>query len=216
MAYKLDLHTHSTLSHDGGIPLESYKKILESGLLNYVAVTDHNEIDLALALHQELGEQIIVGEEIKTTAGEVIGLFLKKKISPEQELGETIEQIKGQGGLVYIPHPFDIRRKGIPKKILEELIQLVDIIEVFNARNIMPNGNNTVVDFNEKHSKPFAASSDAHSLGEIGRTYTLTAEAPTVSNLLEQLTNPELVLRSVSLWGFLGPKRNKIIKLFRK
>ena len=82
--FKVDLHTHSSASHDGGISFEQYQLALSTGLLDAIAVTDHNSIETAQALHELLGDQIIVGEEIMTSQGEIIGLFLKQPIAPGQ------------------------------------------------------------------------------------------------------------------------------------
>ena len=81
---KVDLHTHSSASPDGGIMAEQYMQIIKSAQLNCVAITDHNRVDLALELRKTLGERIIVGEEINTTEGELIGLFLTQNVEPGQ------------------------------------------------------------------------------------------------------------------------------------
>src|SRR5476649_2676258 len=101
--YKIDLHTHSIASPDGSITLEDYRSILNSGRLDMVAITDHNTIGFAMATKKTLGVRIIVGEEIKCLEGEIIGLFLSKPVEPGRPYTQTIEDIKDQGGLVYIP-----------------------------------------------------------------------------------------------------------------
>ncbi|MDA1317355.1 MAG: hypothetical protein O3B87_05045, partial [bacterium] len=104
MKYKIDLHTHSVLSHDGGISELEYKSVLDAHILDFVAITDHNQIEFALQMHEQFPEKIIVGEEIKTNEGDIIGLFLTKLISPGLSSKKTVELIKDQDGLVYIPH----------------------------------------------------------------------------------------------------------------
>lgn len=93
---KIDLHTHSIASKDGAITADDYERMLETGLLDYIAVTDHNRIDFAAELHAKLGEKIIVGEEIKTTEGEIIGLYLTEAIPALLTPEETVQRIKEQ------------------------------------------------------------------------------------------------------------------------
>src|SRR6266702_4633076 len=111
--YKVDLHSHSIISYDGGIAPREYERLLNTNVLDVIAITDHNEISLAQMLHKQLGEKIIVGEEIGTADGEIIGLFLQEKIAPGGTALETVAQIVLQGGLIYIPHPFEVFRKGL-------------------------------------------------------------------------------------------------------
>src|SRR5262245_43185713 len=111
---KIDLHTHSIASPDRSLSAKNYQKMLASGKLDYVAVTDHNVIDFARILHDQLGEQIIVGEEIATSEGEIIGLYLTSVVPSGLSAAETVRAIKDQDGLVYIPHPFETLRNGLP------------------------------------------------------------------------------------------------------
>ena len=122
--FKTDLHTHSEASPDGGITLAQYQKVLNDGVLDCIAITDHNEVDFALHAHKTLGNKIIVGEEIMTTKGEIIGLFLKEKVAPQQSPADTVVSIKSQGGLVYIPHPFETVRKGMHPTSLWSVIAM--------------------------------------------------------------------------------------------
>src|SRR5579859_2648799 len=96
--YKIDLHTHSIVSYDGGIREDEYKKLLTNNVIDFVAITDHNEIRFALMMQRRYGEQIIVGEEIMTAEGEIIGLFLKERIEPGLPVEETIQAIRMQRG----------------------------------------------------------------------------------------------------------------------
>lgn len=109
--YKIDLHTHSIISHDGGLTAQQYTKLIESKMLDYIAITDHNETQFARIMQQKLGSKIIIGEEIATTEGEIIGLHLKQTIPKGMTPEETVRAIKQQNGLVYIPHPFEIFKR---------------------------------------------------------------------------------------------------------
>jgi predicted metal-dependent phosphoesterase TrpH len=110
---KVDLHTHSVASPDGGISESQYQQVLNKGTLNCIAITDHNEVDFAIAMNKKFGDKIIVGEEIMTTQGEIIGLFLTEKVPAGLSPEETVKQIRKQGALVYIPHPFETFRHGL-------------------------------------------------------------------------------------------------------
>ncbi|HWY78771.1 MAG TPA: hypothetical protein VNW29_00265, partial [Candidatus Sulfotelmatobacter sp.] len=129
--YKVDLHTHSIISQDGGITAAHYEKILRSGELDCVAITDHNETNFARVMQKKLGERIIIGEEISTPEGEIIGLYLNETIPGGISLDEAIVSIKHQGGLIYIPHPYEHFRKGLRRFSIDRITSEIDIMEVF-------------------------------------------------------------------------------------
>lgn len=210
--YKVDLHTHSSASPDGGITPGQYKRALDTGLLNAIAVTDHNDISLALQLHQELGDQIIVGEEIMTTHGEIVGLFLTHRVPPHLTPRDTVKHIKDQGGIVYIPHPFETFRKGMDPHTLEDIADFVDIIEVCNGRAFMQNRSSQAVVWARLNQKDGAASSDAHGFKGLGRTYSDLSEMPTRENLLTLLDTAVLRTRNPSFRALLYPKYHRFRK----
>jgi predicted metal-dependent phosphoesterase TrpH len=212
MNYKVDLHTHSTASHDGGISTEQYKKVLDMGILDFVAITDHNSIDAALKIQSELGEKIIVGEEIMTSAGEIIGLYLEEAIpsglSPEQ----AITQIKEQNGIVYIPHPFETIRKGLHPQVLEEIVKYIDIIEVCNGRAFAQDRSQQTVVWARINQIPGAASSDAHGYHGLGKTYSKVSAVPTRENLVSLISSCIPNAERPKLRAILYPKLNKVKK----
>src|ERR1700691_2165361 len=99
--YTVDLHTHSIISQDGGITAARYEKILQTGELDCIAITDHNETRFARIMQEKLGKGIIIGEEISTKEGEIIGLYLRETIPGGIGVDEAIASIKRQEGLVY-------------------------------------------------------------------------------------------------------------------
>jgi predicted metal-dependent phosphoesterase TrpH len=214
--YKLDLHTHSIISHDGGITDEQYHAIFSdsSAGKNFVAITDHNEISKALSLRQKFGEQVIVGEEILSSDGEIIGLFLKEKIQPNLSAEETARQIQDQGGLVYIPHPLEKSRKGLPMEILNKLAAMIDLIEVFNARLREPWFLKKVEKFTLEHGLIGTASSDAHGIWGFGSAYAELAQAPNRGSLVSLVTAAKLVKNRAPLISFLYPTTNRLKKKF--
>ncbi len=213
--FKVDLHTHSTLSLDGGITEAQYEKAIHQGLLDYVAITDHNTINFAIHLQKVLGEHIIVGEEIMTGAGEIIGLYLTKAVPAGLSPLETVKQIKDQGGLVYIPHPFETVRKGVHPSVLEEIADQVDIIEVYNGRAFAQNRSTQAVVWAKLNHMTGVASSDAHGFRGLGGTYTRVATMPNRNTIVELLSEGTPIVANPSLRTLLYPKYHRLRKKLR-
>lgn len=216
MEYKVDLHSHSIISQDGGITADSYATLLSERILDRIAVTDHNRIDFALSLHKKLGQGIIVGEEIMTSQGEITGLFLRRPIPPFLSPKETVTQIHGQNGLVYIPHPFELRRKGLGMTILEQLKADIDIMEVFNGRSLQNSTARRARVFAGENHIAQAASSDAHSARGLGSTYTVVNAAPTRDTILSLLAHAVLSQKRPPLYTFFSPAYNRMKKYLAK
>ncbi len=214
--YKIDLHTHSIASHDGGITADQYSQILSLNVLDVIAVTDHNTIDFAVGLQKMLGDRIIVGEEIMTTGGEIIGLYLTHKIRPGHSPLETIRQIKDQRGLVYIPHPFESVRKGLHPSTMEELIDYLDIVEVCNGRAFLQNHGAQTVIWAKLNHKIGVASSDAHGIKGLGKTYTRVKKLPIRDDLIQIIASGTPVTSRPGVRSLLYPKYHKIRKRLTK
>jgi predicted metal-dependent phosphoesterase TrpH len=181
---KIDFHIHTKYSKDGFIePKALAKKAGQCGIT--FAVTDHNTI-LAHSDFKKLNIKFIPGEEIKSDAGDVIGLYINELIPRKIPFYEAIDKIHEQGGLVYLPHMFDITRNGVGAR---NDIDKIDIIEVFNARCIKHGFNNKAKEFAEKNNLPKAAGSDSHFLWEFGSTYTQVANF--------DLENPKALLKAL-------------------
>ena len=169
---KIDLHTHTRRSKDC---CSDYGRIIEAvqrAGLDGIAVTDHNEFDGALELKKRAPFVVIPGEEIKTSAGEIIGLFLEEKIPAKLDPLETVKRIREQGGLVYVPHPFDeLRGSRIERWALDLIRPHIDLLEVFNARNALGRYNRRAIDYAREHSLRAGAGSDAHTCPEYGHAY---------------------------------------------
>lgn len=207
----VDFHTHSSASPDGSISAAQYKRLLQRKL-QCIAVTDHDTIDGALALQREIGDAIIVGQEITTAQGELIGLFLQTAIPAGLSAAETAKQIKAQGGVVYVPHPFETVRKGVSVEVLDEIAKLVDVIEVCNGRAVFQNKGQQAKAWAEAHNIAQASASDAHGLHGLGRTYTLLHDFPTATTLAGLLRESTLVTRKAWLPSLLYPKINRLRK----
>lgn len=149
--------------------------------LSVIALTDHNEIAGAQELQQIAPDwlTVIVGEEIKTAEGDVIGLYLKEKIEPNQTMDETIKQIKQQCGLVLLPHPFDrIRREAVGAKVADRIKDEIDAVEVFNSRCLWLADNWRSARFARQHDIVPFVGSDAHIRREYGQSVVSIARAP--------------------------------------
>lgn len=164
---EVDLHMHTDHSKDCATPVDVLLQTARDRGLGAIAITDHNEVSGALearrVAEQMGGIKVIVGEEVKTAEqGEVIGLFIEEKIPKGMTMAETIAAIREQGGLVYVPHPFD-RFHSVPDyEHLLDIIEDIDILEVFNPRVAVTSFNEEAVRFARKYRIVPAAGSDSH------------------------------------------------------
>jgi predicted metal-dependent phosphoesterase TrpH len=192
---RADLHTHTYYSPDAlSSPGRFVSACLDRGI-DCVAITDHNTIAGARLMERLCPFKVIVGEEIRTQEGEVIGLFLREEVPPGLTLEETVRRIKEQGGLVMVPHPFDRFRKGVGQEGLERILPYVDLIEVFNARTIMAADNKAAQRFAEAHGLPGVSVSDAHSPWEVGRSMVELPHFDGPESFLEALKDARLIAR---------------------
>lgn len=218
MGYRIDLHTHSYGSPDGGLKTVNYRYFLQNKLLDYIAITDHGQIDMAMRIKQELGElgeRIIIGQEVMTTEGEIIGLYLTAKITDGLSPEETIRCITAQKGLIYIPHPFETVRSGLSEAVAQSIIRSIDIVETHNGRAVFQNRSKQACAFATQNQLARAASSDAHGRFGWGQTYSVIEHVPTRENLARELENAAYSTRTVG-WGVTYPKLNRLKKKLRK
>lgn len=208
--YKVDLHTHSILSKDGAVTREQYALLLEKKILDCIAITDHNETRFAKTMKAEFGEKIIIGEEISTKDGEIIGLFLQKTIPPALTALQTAELIHDQDAIVYIPHPFEKLRHGIKEEVLAEIIDYVDIIEVFNARARWRGESQSALRFAGKYNLSGASSSDSHCLMGVGSSYSILSAIPGHKTITDLLSTAACEKRYAPILSYLCPSVNKI------
>lgn len=208
---KYDLHVHSKYSSDGYLDPKKLVKVAQKRGLSGVALTDHNTLQGGLKTKEYETEdfQIMVGSEINTDRGEVIGLFLTEEIK-EKNFLEVVEEIKSQNGLVLLPHPFDqLRGNGIrPEK---EDSKLVDGVEVFNSRCLRKGYNDQAQMYAKKHGLNSVAGSDAHFANEIGKAGIITPDNEVREHLLRG---------DVTIFGeksiFLNLGFTKVLKIWRK
>ena len=197
----VDLHMHTDHSSDCATPVEALLGEAKARGLGAIAVTDHNEISGALEAREKAdGIKVIVGEEVKTTdQGEVIGLFIEEKIPRGGTLQEVIAEIKRQGGLVYVPHPFD-RLHAVPDyPHLLDVLEDVDAIEVFNPRVAISSFNEEAVRFAEKYRIVCGAGSDAHVTAGLGSVRIRMHDFDGPQEFLESLRDADIIRKPASL-----------------
>ncbi|MBN1915719.1 PHP domain-containing protein [Candidatus Dojkabacteria bacterium] len=186
---KVDLHVHTNFSLDSSVSFGQIGDVFDKGVLDRIAITDHNRMDGALKLKEIYGDKIIVGEEISSSAGHIIGLFMKEPIEKGLTIQETVRRIKKQGALVYLPHVYDEWRHGLGEKRSLEIMKDVDIIENFNSRGTRRSNMKSEA-FAERFDKAKATSSDAHRKTNLGRAYSDIPDFSDAKTLLESLKSP--------------------------
>jgi predicted metal-dependent phosphoesterase TrpH len=206
----VDLHVHTSASFDSLASPESVVRAAASRGLTHLAITDHDTIDGALAARELVSREhidlaVLVGQEVKTAAGDLIAVFLEEAIPSGLAPAEAIAAVRAQGGLVGIPHPFDKFRGSLLAGSDDDdagtaadgpaaLAPLVDWVEAHNARIMVGRGNEQAAAFARDHDLPGVAVSDAHSTLEVGVAYTvLDGDPSTPDGLLAALPPASLV-----------------------
>ena len=195
---RLDCHLHTVASGDAVLTIEQLADRAGHVCLDLVCVTDHNVISAAAdasvaAARGDLDVRIIVGEEIRTPDGDVIGLFLTERIPYVLPLAEVVARIRDQGGLVYVPHPFDPVRSSIGR-VLPSLCAEggADIIEIFNAKIDDQALNDKAAAVAAEFGIPAAAGSDAHDAEGVGAAYLDLPDSDGPASFLAALADARL------------------------
>lgn len=208
---RADFHIHTTFSPDSSFKIKDVIEACIRENLNLIAVTDHHTIEGAKKIQNEAPFPVIIGQEILSSDGEIIGLFLEKTIKSKLSAKDTVKAIKDQGGFVQIPHPFDrFRNNHIHKKALLEILYDVDIIEIFNARTIMTKDIDESIQFYTNNKEEFnlhkVGVTDSHTSYEIGKTY----------NELPMYDGKETFLDSLNHTKVLGKKITPLIHVLTR
>lgn len=201
MKLRADFHTHSHYSRDSVInPRTFIDNCMRRGI-TCVAVTDHNEIEGAFVIDKLVRDEgtplkIVIGEEVKTAEGEIIGLFLKDWVPRDLSPEETVRAIHEQGGVAVIPHPYDIFRRSVIKPdALERVKEQVDAIEGFNCRNIMQRHDDRAKALARGVRKPMTVGTDSHSPWELGGAWLEMDDFDTPREFLDSLTGARMAGR---------------------
>jgi predicted metal-dependent phosphoesterase TrpH len=210
-----DLHMHSEHSWDCTTPIDELLDAALAAGLGALAVTDHDTIGggaeaRARAVERGLPLHVIVGSEIKTAAdGEVIGLFLHEDVPPGRSFAETIERIHAQGGVVYVPHPFDRFHTTPAPALLREHVGAIDVVETANARLWLERDNRAAERFASEHALRRGAGSDAHVPAGIGTGGLRLAPFDDPTSFLRAVEDAEIVRRPRSMLRLQIAKRRR-------
>lgn len=192
---RVDCHSHTMWSGDATTTPDEIEEALESCGIDVLCITDHGTIDGAMHLKNRLRCRVVVGQETRTSAGEIIGLFLHERIPPGLRPHEVAERIREQGGIVYIPHPFDPMRQCLRRDDLMGMMQagLVDAIEVFNAKTSLAHLNAQALSLAQDHDLPGGAGSDAHIAEAFGSAFVVMADFDGPASFLAGLRGAKIV-----------------------
>jgi predicted metal-dependent phosphoesterase TrpH len=194
-----DFHSHSHYSRDSLINPPTFIECCVKKGVNCIAVTDHNAIEGAfviekLAREKQAPLKVIIGEEVKTSEGEIIGLFLKELVARDMSPEDTVRAIHEQGGLAVIPHPYDVfRRSVLTDEAIERVKNDVDAIEGFNCRNILAKHDARARALAVRAGKPFTVGTDSHSPMELGGAQLEMDDFETPQELLQSLRGGRIV-----------------------
>ena len=167
---RVELHVHTCYSKDSLVDISRLLAHCRKIGIDRIAITDHNEIDGALEAYQIAPDRVIVGEEIQTTQGELLGYFMQERVPSELEPMEAIRRLKAQGAVISVAHPFDsIRGQHWAFDELEKITPYIDAIETYNARCLTEGPNQQAAIFARDHNLLATVGSDAHSLKEVGQ-----------------------------------------------
>ena len=168
--WQVELHSHTLWSKDCVVPFDAIIRLCERRGVDRIAITDHNTADGAKAMQKLAPDLVIVGEEIMTDRGEILGYFMQESIPAGLTPDETIRRLRDQKAVISVSHPFDRLRKGAwHEEDLLKIIDKVDAIETFNARCLYPEDNLKAQEFAQKHQLIGTVGSDAHTRVEYGR-----------------------------------------------
>jgi hypothetical protein len=168
---RVDLHTHSHFSRDSVLNPAAFVRRAEAAGLTHLAVTDHGGVEGAYAVRELASCEVINGQEVKTTAGEVLALFIEEAVADGLSPGLATARIRGQGGIVVAAHPFDVFRSSLGTSGLMELGGALDAIEGYNGRSLLRGREARARLFAKEHGLPVTLGSDAHAPRELGRSW---------------------------------------------
>ncbi len=186
---RVDLHTHTMWSGDSTTTPDEVEEAVVASGLDVLCITDHNAIRGATELAERLPCRVIVGEELRTHAGEIIGLFLTERIPMGTPPAEAAQAIRAQGGVVYVPHPFDPMRRNMAESALYDLARagLLDAVEVLNAKTSLRSLNERARGFADEFSLAAGGGSDAHVPNALGAAYVEMPDFDGPSDFLAKL-----------------------------
>lgn len=222
--YRLEAHVHTKYSHDSLLPFWLLYLLCRACGITHIAITEHNNLKGGIAFRDYCKGKgsklhVIVGEEVMTTQGEIIGLFLNKEIKAGLTPEQTIDEIISQNGIVYIPHPYDLKRHRtvLAEDAIARNIRKIHCIESHNGRNISPAYDDMQRKIAEKYGLTKVVGSDAHTCFEIGRNYMEVSIAPeSQEQFLKVIANPIFRKKECLKFAHTITKFVRIVKLIQR
>jgi predicted metal-dependent phosphoesterase TrpH len=212
---KVDFHCHTIYSNDSLNFVPQLLRCARHRGLDRLVITDHNSLRGALLAKELDPDLVIIGEEIQTTAGEILAAFVQEEIPRGLDPHEAIDRLKSQGAFISLSHPFDSNnRSAWPENILKEIIHLVDAIEVFNARNIDKSANAKAAQYAKTHQLAGTAGSDAHIPFEIGCAAMVLPNFNTADELRKVIRKGRLEGKLSPFWVHFASALARLYKLF--
>lgn len=195
---RVDLHLHSDASIDCSADVSDLAQRCSTLGFAPIFVTDHDSIEGAIRLRERTLADVVVGQEVSTLDGDLIGLFLDSRIEPGLPSEETVSRIKIQGGIVYLPHPFDTARRSIAPEVIDRILDFIDIVEVVNGRSSAA-ANKSAEQLCSSLGCVRGAGSDAHCTNELGSVYIEMEEFSGSADFLRKLDRGRIVAGSSRL-----------------
>jgi predicted metal-dependent phosphoesterase TrpH len=210
---RVELHLHTIGSHDSLMKPQKILDRCDKLGIDRIAVTDHDVISIALEVKAMAPDRVIVGEEIQTNQGEIIGYFMKELIPGGLDPMETIERLRAQGAVISIPHPFDaLRTPNFTRAQIEAIAPYVDALETFNARCISNTPNLQAEAFVQSHGLLETVGSDAHSFLELGKANLVMGEFHDAETFLKALRDAQKITKRSSPFVHIISRFAKIYK----
>ncbi len=202
----VELHSHTRASRDGWMRPADLVRAARARGLHRIAVTDHNTLSGARAAQALAPDLVIVGEEVLTTEGELLGWFVREEVPAGLPPLEAAQRLKAQGAVVALAHPFDTWRQAFRGETLAQLLPWLDAVEGFNARTRKPGANAAARAWAQAHGLPVVSGSDAHLAWEVGRAATLLPPFATADELRQALQAAHPRGRPAPLWVNVGSR----------
>lgn len=192
---RVDMHLHTMWSGDATTTPDELRDAVTASGIDVVCITDHGTINGAIELQDQLGCRVIVGEEVRTQSGEIIGLFLTERLPFGLSAEDAADRIRSQGGVVYVPHPFDPVRHSLAPGVLDALARAgkLDAVEVFNAKVSLQHLNEQAADFAAEHGLLAGAGSDAHEPTALGASYVEVPDFDDPQSFLRSLESARVI-----------------------
>ncbi|MDO8970661.1 MAG: PHP domain-containing protein [Saprospiraceae bacterium] len=198
---RVEFHCHTSISRDSSNHLPHILQVARQRGLDRLAITDHNTIANALRAKEMDPELVIVGEEIKTTRGELLAYFVTRGVPKNVPPMAAIDLLKQQNAFISVAHPFDYRRSGWTMDELQKILPYLDAIEVFNSRCFKPSVNQAALEFTEKNKLAKMVGSDAHSQMELGLSTLKLPQFNSADELRQVIRQAQMDTRPFSSWA---------------